>query len=199
MVGALFLAGCAQISFYLPGVPDVPVTMQTFGVLVLGPMLGPWLAAAASLVYYLAILAGLPFGAQQNAGVPVIAGGTGGYLVGFIFASYLVGYLTARNGYDRRWRYCILIMILCSFVIYVFGLIWLPFGIAITKGVSVQQAVCGFGHGCVGNVLMWGLVPFLPGDLIKIVLAWSLLPIGWKLLGRVASRTPIDITVDDRL
>ena len=79
-------------------------------------------------------------------------------------------------------------MCIGNLIIYVFGLIWLPFGIALTNEISVKDAVCGFGDGCVGNVLMWGMVPFLLGDLIKILLAIAVLKLMWRVVAYISTR-----------
>jgi biotin transport system substrate-specific component len=101
----------------------------------------------------------------------VLLGPTGGYLVGFFFAAYLVG-LLAERGWDRRIGTTVVAMILGNLVIYAFGLLWLYCLVCMGKlGISVNK------------ILTVGLYPFIPGDLFKISLAAILLPSGWKLLG----------------
>ena len=182
--GVLFVAASAQISFNLPDawsqlvnqkIP-VPISFQTWAVFLVGPMFGPYLSITIMILYWLCIAAGLPFGAMQKGGWKVVFGSTGGYFIGMIIGVSIASLLSTR-GYDRQYRYAISIMVAVNLIIYICGLVWLPFGLS-------NVNVCGHSYGCVGNVLMWGLVPFIPGDIIKIILAWILLPIGWKLLGK---------------
>ena len=92
---------------------------------------------------------------------------SGGYIVGFIFASYLIGKLSER-GWDRKSK-VILSMVLGNVVIYVFGLPWLM----INLGASLE------------NTLLWGLWPFIPGDALKLVLASLALPGAWALVDKI--------------
>ncbi len=155
---SLLNALCAQIAFPLPGTP-VPVTGQTFGVLLTGALLGPRLGAAALGLYL----------AEGACGLPVFAPGGGGpftlgYLAAFPLAAALVGWLAAR-GWDRRPLTMLLAMALGSLVIYTCGAGWLAHFV-------------GTSH-----VLALGVLPYLPGDILKALLAAGLLPLGWKLLG----------------
>lgn len=160
--GSLLIALCAQISFHI-GV--VPITGQTFGVLIVGALLGWKRGAATTLLYLIEGANGLPVFASGTAGIGVLAGPTGGYLIGFVFAASLVGWL-AQLGWDRRVSTTILAMLAGNLVIYLCGLPWLR----LVLGVSWSEA------------LSFGLTPFVVGDLIKIALAAALLPLGWKLL-----------------
>jgi biotin transport system substrate-specific component len=159
--GSLLVALSAQIAVGYP----VPITAQTFAVLMLAALLGPRRSALCLLAYIAEGAAGLPVFAQGKAGFAALRGLTGGYIIGFVPAAYLVGYL-ARNGWDRRISTTILAMIFGNVIIYAFGLLWLS-GL-----VGFQSALAG------------GLYPFIPGDLLKIALAAALLPSAWKLLER---------------
>jgi biotin transport system substrate-specific component len=163
LLGSLFLAVCAQIQ--VPLWP-VPMTMQTFGVLLLGMAFGSRLGAATVALYLLEGAAGLPVFAQFMGGVPVLLGPTGGYLFGFVIAAWLVGSL-AERGWDRGVVTTALAMLFGNIVLYVPGLIWLA----------------GFVGGAEQAIAL-GLAPFWLGDLLKIALAAGLLPSAWWLARR---------------
>jgi len=160
--GSLLIGLCAQISIGWP----VPVTGQTFAVLMLGALFGAWRGSLCVLLYIAEGVAGFPVFSAGRAGLGVLAGPTGGYLAGFIVAAYVTGYL-AEKGWDRRIWTTIMAMILGNIAIYTFGLCWLC---------NMVQFK---------SVLAIGLYPFVIGDLLKIALAAVLLPGGWKLLGRL--------------
>ncbi|HKJ68388.1 MAG TPA: biotin transporter BioY [bacterium] len=162
--GSILMALLAQLTVRLPFSP-VPITGQTFGVLLLGALFGSRRGSAAMLAYILEGVAGLPVFAGGLAGPAVLAGPTGGYILGFVFAAYGVGYL-AEQGWDRRMISTVAMMVMGTGIIYLGGLFWL------------SQFVPG------EQLLNVGLFPFLPGAVIKIALAAILLPGGWKLLGR---------------
>jgi biotin transport system substrate-specific component len=165
--GSLLIALCAQVA--IPLWP-VPVTGQTFAVLMIAALLGCRRGCFAVLAYITEGAAGLPVFAHGKAGFAVLSGPTAGYLVGFIAAAYIVG-LLAEKGWDRRIGTTVLAMVLGNIAIYAFGLLWLCCLMGINR-----------------TVLTEGLYPFILGDLLKIVLAAILLPTGWKLLGhRVVS------------
>ena len=161
IIGSSLLIGlCAQLA--IPLWP-VPVTGQTFAVLMVGALIGARRGCFAVLAYIIEGAAGLPVFAMGRGGFAVLRGFTAGYLVGFIAAAYIVG-LLAQKGWDRRIGTTILAMVLGNIVIYTFGLLWL-------------SSLPG-----INNVLREGLYPFIIGDLLKIALAAILLPSGWKLL-----------------
>jgi biotin transport system substrate-specific component len=166
--GSLLMTVCAKLSFHLPIAAGVPVTMQTFGVLVLAMLLGPARGTAAVLAYLAQGAAGLPVFANTGAGLAYMAGPTGGYLVGFVLAAALVGGL-ARAGWDRNYLRTLAAMSLGTALILACGWAWL----AVLTGSSVAA---------------WygGVVPFLPGAAVKIALVVAVLPSGWKLLKRLA-------------
>lgn len=163
---AMFTALLAQIAIPLWFTP-VPITGQTFSVLLAGAVLG-WRAGAAAMSLYWALGAtGLPFYAEARGGWQVATGATGGYLVGFVLAAALIGYLAERRQ-DRSVVTAIPAFLAGSVVIYVFGLTWL----AHTLDVGIARA------------MELGLAPFVIGDLVKVVLAGVALPAAWSLLGR---------------
>ena len=171
--GSLFIGLCAQVAVVVPFSP-VPVTGQTFAVLMAGALLGRRRGALCVLAYIIEGAAGLGVFAMGRAGVGVLFGPTGGYLVGFVAGAYIVG-LLAERGWDRRVGTTVLAMVLGNLALYAFGLLWLG---------------CLIG---VSGVLAVGLYPFLIGDALKIVLAAILLPAGWKLLamtGPVREKSP---------
>jgi len=161
----LWASAKIQVPFY-----PVPMTLQTLAVLALGMAYG-WRLAAATLLLYLAQgAAGLPVFAgtpEKGIGLAYMAGPTGGYLLGFLMAAALCGWL-AERGWDRNVLTAALAMLLGNIVIYLPGLFWLGSMVGWDK-----------------PVLGWGLTPFLLGDLTKLALAAVLLPGFWKLIDRI--------------
>jgi len=164
VVGTLLLTIAAkiQVPFY-----PVPMTMQTFVVLTLGMAYG-WRLGGATLLLYLAegavglpVFAGTP---EKGIGIVYMLGGTGGYLVGFVLAAAVCGWL-AERGWDRNVATTALAMLAGNVLIYVPGLLWL-----------------GILYGWDKPILEWGLTPFILGDLTKLALASAVLPFAWKLL-----------------
>ncbi len=160
----------AGIAIPLPFTP-VPITGQTFGVLLAGALLGPRRGALAMLVYLAEGLAGLPvFAGGTNAwspsllGVPVIIGPSAGYLLSFPVAAFAVGVL-AERGWDRRFWRAVAMMLVGQAVIYLVGLPWLGAYVGMDRALPL------------------GLLPFFPGDVLKVLLASALLPSAWRLLG----------------
>ncbi len=169
LIGSAFVAVSAQI--YVPLWP-VPITGQTFAVLIVGMAFG-WRLGAVTLLLYLAEgAAGIPVFAKLSAGPAVIVGPTGGYIVGFVLAAAVVGYL-AQRGWDRNVGLTALAMLIGNIAIYLPGLPWLAVYLA---GIGTENPV--------GAAIAGGLVPFLPGDALKLALAACLLPLVWRLIGR---------------
>lgn len=159
--GSLLLALSAQVAVPLPFSP-VPVTGQTFAVLLIGAALGARLGAATVLLYLAEGAAGLPvFAPGATLGLARIAGPTGGYLAGFVAAAFVVG-LLAERGWDRRVATAAAAMLVGEVVIYVVALPWLA------RFVPVER------------LLDAGLWPFVAGDLYKLALAALALPIAWR-------------------
>ena len=163
---SLLTAAAAQVVVPLPFTP-VPLTGQTFAVLLTGALLGPRLGALAMLAYLAEGAAGLPFFRGGAGGVGHLAGPTAGYLFAFPAAAYVTGYL-AERGWDRRFLTAAAAMALGSFVILAGGWAWLAL---MFKGGA--------------EAFRLGVAPFLPGDVLKIALAAAVLPTGWALLRRV--------------
>ena len=163
---SLFLALCAQIAFPLPFTP-VPVTLQTLAVLLTGAALGSRRGGLAMIVYLIEGAAGLPVFENGTGGLVHLLGVTGGYLWAFPVAAFVVGLLCER-GLDRRILTSAFAMLPGTLIIYAIGVSWL----AIVLHISFVQA------------LSFGLVPFIPGDLLKLVIAAALLPIAWAIVRR---------------
>lgn len=166
ITGAILIFLTSRVSIAIPGNP-VPFTLQTFGILVVGGALGLRRGTLSALLYVLLGAIGLPFFAQGTGGPSIILGATGGYLLGFVAAGALVGRL-AELGWDRRLGGAIGATLLGTAVIYAIGVPWL----AVVTGVSLGQAVT------------LGLVPFLVGDLVKLLAAAAVFPAAWWVVGR---------------
>lgn len=164
LAGTLFVVLCARI--YIPTQP-VPFTAQTFGVLVVGGALG-FRRGVAALLLYLAIGAvGLPVYSEGRAGLTVIQGVTGGYLIGFVVAAGVVGRL-AELGWDRRIGGALAAMAIGTAIIYAIGVPWLK----VTAGLPWPDAVAA------------GMTKFLVWDAAKLAVAAGLFPAAWWLIGR---------------
>lgn len=166
VVGIAILAICAKIR--VPMWP-VPITMGTFGVLALGAAYGARLGLVTILGYMVIGVLGFEVFAGSSAesnGIAYMMGGTGGYLVGYVLATAVLGVLAAR-GWDRSFGWMALALLIGNVAIYVPGLAWL-----------------GTLYGWDKPILEWGLTPFLVGDVIKLALAAMLLPTLWKLTGK---------------
>ena len=167
---ALFTALMAQLVIPLPFTP-VPITGQTFAVLLTGALLGSRLGAASMILYVALGAVGLPFYAGGAHGMQVVFGATGGYLLGFIVADFVVGRL-AELRWDRSLQRSLPAMAAGQAVIYVLGLIGL--------GLALHWPA---------NLLQLGLIPFLIGDAVKLAIAAGLLPLAWKGLAALRKRT----------
>lgn len=155
---------CAQISIRLPFTP-VPITGQSLAVLSAGALLGARWGMISMLMYLAVGCFGMPWFAGGATGVAQFLGPTGGYLVGFVPAAWLVGRL-AERGWDRSPLSAAAMTLLGSVVVFAFGLAGLARFFPADK------------------LLFLGLYPFIPGDLFKACLSAGALPLGWKLLGR---------------
>ncbi len=163
---SLFLALCAQISFHLP-FTAVPITLQTLAVLLTGAALGSKRGGLAMIVYLVEGAAGLPVFESGTGGLVHLIGVTGGYLWAFPIAAFVVGLLCER-GLDRRILTSAFAMLPGTLIIYAIGVSWL----AIVLHISFLAA------------LSFGMVPFIPGDLLKLVIAAALLPLAWAIVKR---------------
>lgn len=162
---ALLTAACAQIKITL-GFTPVPITGQTFAVLLTGAVLGSRVGAASQLLYVALGAVGLPFYAGGESGWEYATGATSGYLVGFIVAAYVVGYL-AENRQDRRFATSVGAFLTGNLVIYVLGVAWLMYHLSWDLATGVEK----------------GMAPFIIGDTVKILLAGGAMPAAWKLVG----------------
>ena len=164
VLGSAIMAISAQITVPLQ---PVPLTMQPFAVMLLGAAFG-WRLGAATMALYLfegAVL-NLPVFANLKFGFPALLGPTGGYLVGFMFAAALIGWL-AERGWDRHVASTILAMLAGILVIYGMGVAWLA------TLIGIEPAIAN------------GILPFIYGDLIKAVLAALALPGAWYLVRKI--------------
>jgi biotin transport system substrate-specific component len=166
VAGALFIYLTSKVVIPVEGSP-VPITGQTFGVLLVGGALGLRRGAVAVAMYVLLGVVGLPFFAEGKGGLTIIWGATGGYLIGFIVAGAVVGRL-AELGWDRKIGGALGAMVVGSAMIYAVGLPWLK----VVTGLTVEETIAQ------------GLTPFLIGDAIKIILAAVLFPAAWWVVGR---------------
>lgn len=160
--GAGLISLCAQISIKLPFTP-VPITGQTFAVLLVGASLGIVRGGASGLLYVLIGIAGAPVYADGHHGWAVITGASGGYLVAFPIAAALTGWL-AEQRWDRRFSSAVGLMLTGNVVVYLIGLPWL----AIVLNTGLEKT------------LELGLYPFVPGDTFKLYVAAALLPTAWR-------------------
>jgi biotin transport system substrate-specific component len=164
--GAVLTALAAQIA--IPMWP-VPITGQTFAVLLVGAVLGASRGALSMITYFSLGAAGLPVFTGAVSGITF--GTTFGYLVGFIAAAAVVGALA-----ERKWHLkasgVLASFVIGNAVIYLFGLPWLAFALANLDLANNASAV-----------LTAGLLPFLVGDALKMALAAAALPLAWKYLG----------------
>jgi biotin transport system substrate-specific component len=166
---ALLTAAAAQVSIPV-GFTPVPITGQTFAVLLAGGALGASRGASSQLLYIALGAIGLPFYADGDGGWSAATGSTAGYLVGFVVAAAMVGWM-AEQGQDRRVRTAIPAFLAGSVVIYALGSMWLAHYLDIPLTAAPGEP----------SAIAWGVAPFLVGDAIKVVLAGLLLPAAWKL------------------
>ncbi len=166
---SLLIALSAQVAIPLPFTP-VPVTLQTFAVILTGCLLGSGRGALAALAYLAEGSAGLPFFSGGTSGLAHLLGPTGGYLVGCVAAAFLAGLLVER-GFARAWAGRLVTLVLADLAVFVFGVAWLG-------------AVTGL-----DRAVVLGFVPFAVGDALKIAVAWGVLE-GASLFARRREQTP---------
>ena len=167
---SLLMALSAQIVF---PIGPVPITGQTFVVLLTGALLGSRLGAITMIVYLVEGLSGLPFFRSGSGGLTHLLGPTGGYLVAFPAAAFITGAF-AEHDWDRRFPTAVAAMAIGSIVIMLSGWTW--FSIVTNTPMLTAFKIT--------------VLNFIPGDIIKIVLAAAVLPAGWALLRRKASQKP---------
>lgn len=161
--GSWIIALSARLALPIPWSP-VPITGQTLAVLLVAALLGSRRGALAVLATIAQGVAGLPVFAGGAVGMARLLGPTGGYLLGFVAAAALVGWL-AERGWDRRVATTIAAMLAGNAVIYLFGALWLASWV-----------------GGLAMAIKSGVLPFLLGDLVKILIAAALLPAGWRII-----------------
>lgn len=165
--GAAFVGLAAQIAVPLPFTP-VPLTLQTFAVLLTGAALGSLRGVLAMTIYAIAGVAGVPWFSEGSSG---FGGASFGYILGFILAAFIVGRLAERGASTTSLRTAGL-MVVGNIVIYAVGVAWLKISLDATWATAIAL----------------GLTPFLIGDAIKIALAAGLLPLSWKGLEKLSAR-----------
>jgi biotin transporter BioY len=156
---AILTGLCAKLKIEIG---PVPITMQTFSVLLSGALLGAKRGALSQITYLSMGFAGIPW-FSRGGGIAYLLSPTFGYLVGFVFASFFVGFL-CEKGFDRKLERAVLAMFFGNLLIYLPGLFWLARFVGLEK------------------VLAVGFFPFVLGDVLKIILAGSILPLAWKIL-----------------
>ena len=167
VLGVFALAVLAKIR--VPMWP-VPVTMQTFGVLLIGSVYGSRLGLVTLLTYIAVGALGFAVFAGDKAGLSYLAGPTAGYLLGFVVAAGVVGTL-AERGWDRSVGSMVGALLIGNAIIYAFGLPWMAYLFLEAKGLAW--------------VMQWGMTNFLVGDLAKLLLAALLVPATWGLVNRM--------------
>lgn len=161
LFSVVFLAIMANIR--IPLWP-VPITMQTFGVFLIAFFFGSRKGVLSILAYILAGVVGFGVFAGYKSGIAALLGPTGGYIIGFLGAVFIVGYIIEK-GYGRTKKSVLLCMVIGNLIIYLFGLI----------GLRLY-----FGNVGLLKILTMGLFPFLIGDAVKIIGAVGLFPYLWK-------------------
>jgi len=163
--GAAFTAVMAQLT--VPLWP-VPITGQTLAVLLVGSTLGPVRGMLAMLVYWVAGVMGLPVFNDASSGLAGAVGPTGGYLIGFVAAAGLTGWLARRN-WDKKFLGAAVSFLAGTVVIFALGMAWLSFSLK----ANLQQT------------LAWGLYPFILAGILKSIVAAAVMPAAWKLAARL--------------
>lgn len=163
LLGSLCVALFAQIEIRMQ---PVPITGQTFAVLLIGALLGSKRGAAAILAYIAEGAIGLPFFAGGASGMGILTGATAGYLLGFVAAAYVIG-LLAERGLERSARTSLIPFFIGTLIIYFFGAAWLSYILG-----SLSQGIQS------------GVIPFLFGDALKLLAAALILPGAWKLYNK---------------
>ena len=174
MAGVAFISLLAQIAIPVPGSP-VPVTGQTLAVLLIGTTYGARLGVLTFATYLLAGVAGAPIFAPSatsaNHGIDRLIGATGGYLVGMLVASLVLGYLADRKA-DQKFRTSFPALLLGDAIIFTFGLLWLQQ----TLDLSWAKTIAA------------GFTPFILGEAIKIAITATSLPLVWRRISRTLNK-----------
>ena len=169
--GTLFIAALAQIAIPVPGSP-VPVTGQTLAVYLIGTTYGARLGFATFATYLLAGIAGAPvFAPAATVGLARLTGATGGYLIGMLVATLILGALADRKA-DQKFKTSFPALILGSVIVFAFGLIWLNVSLNLTWAQTISA----------------GLTPFIFGEIIKIAITATSLPLIWRRISKKLAR-----------
>jgi biotin transport system substrate-specific component len=172
--GTLFIAALAQIAIPVPGSP-VPVTGQTLAVYLIGTTYGARLGFATFATYLMAGIAGAPVFAAStgaaNHGLARLTGATGGYLIGMLVASFILGALADRKA-DQKFKTSFPALTLGSVIIFAFGLTWLKYSLELSWAKTISA----------------GLTPFIFGEIIKIAITATSLPLIWRKIAQKLNR-----------
>ena len=169
--GTLFIATLAQIAIPVPGSP-VPVTGQTLAVYLIGTTYGARLGFATFATYLLAGIAGAPiFAPGTTEGLARLTGATGGYLIGMLVAAFVLGALADRKA-DQKFKTSFPALILGSAIVFTFGLTWLHASLDLTWTKTISA----------------GLTPFIFGEVIKIAITATSLPLIWRKISQKLTR-----------
>ena len=169
--GTLFIAALAQIAIPVPGSP-VPVTGQTLAVYLIGTTYGARLGFATFSTYLLAGIAGAPvFAPAATQGLARLTGATGGYLIGMLVAVLVLGALADRKA-DQKFKTSFPALIFGSVIVFAFGLIWLNVSLNLTWAQTISA----------------GLTPFIFGEIIKIAITATSLPLIWRRISKKLAR-----------
>jgi biotin transport system substrate-specific component len=174
MGGVGFISLMAQVAIPVPRSP-VPVTGQTLAVLLIGTTYGARLGLMTFATYLLAGVAGAPIfapsGTSANHGLDRLLGATGGYLFGMLVASFLLGYLADRKA-DQKFKTSFPALLLGDAVIFFFGLTWLHYSLELSWSATFAA----------------GLTPFIFGEMLKIAITATSLPLVWRRISRSLNR-----------
>ena len=171
VAGTVFIAALAQIAIPVPGSP-VPVTGQTLAVYLIGTTYGARLGFATFSTYLLAGIAGAPvFAPAATQGLARLTGATGGYLIGMLVATLILGALADRKA-DQKFKTSFPALILGSVIVFTFGLTWLHTSLDLTWAQTISA----------------GLTPFIFGEVIKIAITATSLPLIWRKIHKKLTR-----------
>ena len=169
--GTLFIAALAQIAIPVPGSP-VPVTGQTLAVYLIGTTYGARLGFATFATYLLAGIAGAPvFAPAATQGLARLTGATGGYLIGMLVAAFVLGVLADRKA-DQKFKTSFPALLSGSVIVFAFGLTWLHASLDLTWAQTISA----------------GLTPFFFGEVVKIAITATSLPLIWRKISKKLSR-----------